>query len=108
MHILQFNVDEAQELIASGDHRRHQQIWIEKDGEVRLVDPTGLSPSEIADTVYARSNIFAATDNNPDSYVGKDAANDPRWMRDILTGLVEAQNAHRENRSPLSSSGFWI
>jgi hypothetical protein len=59
MHISNFTVDEVQELIASGDHTKHQQIWVEKDGEVRIMDPLGLYPSEAKNTLYARSHIFS-------------------------------------------------
>ena len=108
MHIMSFTVDDAQELIGSGDYTQIQQVWIEKDGEVRISDPSGLRPSEAADTLYARSTTFAATATEANSYVGRQAANDPLWMSKVLDALLLAQTAFKAGKTPSISSEFWI
>jgi hypothetical protein len=108
MHISQFTVDEAQELIASGDHTKHQQIWVEKDGEVRIMDPSGLYPSEAESTLYARSHIFSMKESEEQAHVGKTAANDPFWMKDVIDGLLEAQTYFKSDRPIPPTSEFWI
>jgi hypothetical protein len=108
MHIMRFTVDDAQELIASGDYTRIQQVWIEKDGEVRISDPSGLRPSEAAETLYARSITLAATATEASSYVGRHAANSPLLMRKVLDALLHAQRAFEVGKEPSISSEFWI
>ena len=93
MDIQKFTVDAAQELIASGDYRAHQQImggegWRSAD----YTDPSGLYPHEVESTVYARSHIFAATDDEEQAWVGESAANDPKAMGPVIRGLLEGQN----------------
>jgi hypothetical protein len=108
MHILRFTVDEVQELIGSGDHTALQQIWVEKDGEVRIMDPSGLYPSEADSTLYARSHIFQATENAEQSYVGNVAANDPKVVGPAISGLLEAQSYFTSRQGVPSTSEFWI
>ena len=108
MHISKFTVDEAQELIASGDHTALQQVWVEKDGEVRIMNPSGLYPSEAESTLYARSHIFQATDTEDQGYVGKAAANDPKVMGPVISGLLQAQFHFTPCRPMPSTSEFWI
>ena len=108
MHISRFTVNEAQELIASGDHGVLQQVWIEKDGEVRIMDPSGLSPSEAESTLYARSHIFQATEGEENAYVGEAVANDPRVMGPVISGLLQAQNYFTSLRPIPRTSEFWI